>query len=159
MSRDFKVPVKFSKLYPKVIIPCVIIMFLFIIRTIYVINSEIQTTIKTYNANEVFKFCVTEVEGCFNYYFDVAKNYNFLFYNYGLISDTARRSFFNAITKSIMNYHNDILSVWADFDENKFDSLDAFYKNSEYYSEKGRFNIFWYREDDYKKTLKFRKYS
>ena len=156
MNHNFKISFNFSKSYSKAIILALIFIFIFIFRTLYLLNDDTHSSVEEYNTNEIFKLCTIEIESCFNHYYGVAKNYNFLFHNYQLISNSSRRNFYNAVTQYIISNNKDINALWVDFDENKFDNLDAYYKNTEYYSEEGRFNLCWYRENN-KVTKKIKK--
>ena len=159
MIEKVKISFSFAKLYPKVMIPFGIVLFAFIFVTIYTLDNKIQLKIKERNIADIFRFCETELEYCFNYYYDVSKNYNTLFNNYDLISNTNRRSFYHTITKSTIDNNKNIRAIWADFDANKLDGLDSYYKNTEYYSHDGRFSICWNRENNFDEELHYFSYS
>jgi hypothetical protein len=160
MIYNFIINFNITKLYIRVLVPSIIILFAVVFLVIYISNNNSFKEDENIRAEEILEFCETDVDNCFNNYFIIAQNYNNIFRNMDVISNSYKRNYYNSVTKNIVDKNTHYISaLWADFDENKLDNLDAQYVNTEYYSEKGRFNVCWYITNARRRKSNFQKYS
>jgi len=159
MIYDLETNFSITKLYLKLILPFAIIIFIITSIFIYFIRYNLFIDSADTQVNEVLEFCAIDIENCFNSYFNLAQNYNNMFKEYHTMDKSYRRDFYNSLTKSFIEKNLNIKSIWADFDKNKFDSSDAQYINTPYYTTEGKFNVRWNRNIYQINLLKFQKYS
>lgn len=137
-----------------------LIIFITIWGVIWISNNISNNKIREENTNVVIDFCTSEIEGAFNHYFDILAYYNYLINDFAIIDNRYRRNFYNELTKNVINRDTKIKALWVDFDANKLDSLDDQYKNTDYYSENGRFSLYWNKVYNRRKIeIEFKKYS
>ena len=136
------VSVSITKLYTKFMIPFIVLMFILMYGAIYILDNSLYKQTKRNYLDKILHFCVHEVEGSFNTFFDIGRNYNILFNNYNIINNDNRRHFYNALTEDFIRKNAGIHNIWVAFEENKFDELDNQYKNTEQYPENGSYCIY-----------------
>jgi len=124
MVRNFNVSVSIIKLYAKLMIPTIVIIFLIIWGTIYKLDDSLLQKTKKKHTEEIIDFCSHEVEKSFNVFFDIARNYNILLNNYDIINNHSRRTFYKNLTEHFITNNDDIQNIWVAFEKNKFDDQD-----------------------------------